>query len=75
MHKKQMNANNYVQEKYLLSSSTMMMSAVSGSIDARSGGMGRGKLRLAVRLSLISNMLSSIKGSWKVMFLTSDEKM
>jgi hypothetical protein len=53
----------------------MVMSAVSGPINARGGGMGPGKLRLAVRLSLISNMLSSIKGSWKVMILTSDEKM
>jgi hypothetical protein len=49
----------------------MMMLAES---DAR-GGMGLWKLRLAVRHSPISNMLSSIKGSWKVMILTSDEKM
>jgi hypothetical protein len=51
----------------------MVMLAVSGSIDAR-GGMGPGKLRLAVRLSLISN-INFVKGSWKVIVLTSGEKM
>jgi hypothetical protein len=52
----------------------MVMLAVSGSIDD-CGGMGPGKLRIAVRLSLISNMLSFVKESRKVIVLTSDEKM
>jgi hypothetical protein len=52
----------------------MVILAVSGPIDIH-GGMGSGKLRLAVRLSPISKMLSFIIGRWKEWILTSDEKM
>jgi hypothetical protein len=65
---------NFNMQYLLWSSFTMVIWAVAGEIDAR-GGDTPAKLRPAVKVSSASTKPSSIRGSWKVVVLTEDEKV